>query len=93
MILNTKQDYFNVLAENSDKGKKELQNLIDNRYAWFNTRITEDTLNLVVDNTHRFIDNDDDDGYIYQEYKEDAQAKIFQLGFTVKEVEDLINES
>jgi agmatine/peptidylarginine deiminase len=91
MILNTKQDYLNVLAMDSNEGKKALQNLLDSRYAWFNTRITEDTLNLVVDETHRFIENDDTT-YTYQEYLEDPQAKIFQLGFTVKVVEELINE-
>lgn len=91
MILNTKQDYLNVLAMDSNEGKQQLQNLLDNRYAWFNTRITNDKYGLVIDETHRFIK--DGDEYIYQEYKEDSKAKIFRLGFTVNEVEGLINES
>lgn len=92
MILNTKQDYINLLGINPTVAKQELQYLLDNRYAWFNTMVMDEKdTSLVEDETHRFIE--EDDGFLYQEYYEDSNAKIFRIGFTVAEVEELINEN
>jgi hypothetical protein len=44
-----------------------------------------------VDTTHRIIGETDE--RILQEYKEDSNSRLFMLGFTVEEVERLINES
>lgn len=92
MILNTKQDYINYLEINPIAAKQELQQLLDSRYAWFNTRIMDEKdLSLVENETHRFIE--EDDGFLYQEYLEDSNSKLFMIGFTVAKVEELINES
>lgn len=91
MILNTKQDYVNYLNINPVAGKQELQLLLSSRFAWFNTRVMDEKdTSLVEDETHRFIE--DEDGYLYQEYLEDSNSKLFKIGFTVAEVEELINE-
>ena len=91
MILNTKQDYLNYLVMNPQEGKKQLQLLLNSRFAWFNTQVllTNDT-SLIQDSTHRLIKNEDE--YIYQEYIEDANSKLFKIGFTVSEIEELIDE-
>lgn len=91
MILNTKQDYLNCLAMYPQEGKKQLQLLLTSRFAWFNTQVllTNDT-SLIQDETHRLIENEDE--FIYQEYIEDTNSKLFKIGFTVTEVEGLINE-
>lgn len=92
MILNTKQDYLNYLAMDSKAGKAELQLLLDFRYTWTNKKVLDssDPTGLIIDETHRIIGSDDE--FYYQVYEEDANAKIFRLGFTVEEVEELINE-
>ena len=91
MILNTKQDYINCLQMNPVAGKQELQYLLNSRFAWFNTRVMDEKdISLVEDETHRFIE--EDDGFLYQEYLEDSNSKLFMIGFTVAEVEGLINE-
>lgn len=91
MILNTKQDYLNYLTQNPKKAKEELQQLLNLRYTWSDIQILLSKDGFVEDDTHRLIENDGE--YLYQKYVEDKNAKLFRIGFTVKEVEDLINES
>lgn len=92
-MLQTKQDYLNYLAINRDKGIEELKLLLYSRFSWTNTRVLDspDPTGLVIDENHRIIGSEDD--FYYQEYLEDNMAKLFRIGFTVQEVEDLINES
>jgi len=92
MILNTKQDYLNYLAMDSQAGKAELQILLDSRYSWTNTMVltSSDPTGLVIDETHRIVGEGDE--FYYQEYLEDVHTKLFMIGFTVAEVEELINE-
>lgn len=91
MILNTKQDYLNYLTINPQKAKEELQLLLDLRFTWSNVQLLLSKDEVIEDETHRIIENDDE--YLYQKYIEDVNAKLFRIGFSVKEVEDLINES
>lgn len=85
-FFNTKQDYFNCLVEFKEETKKELKKLLDSRFSWFDTKVLEDATTGLNDETHRVIDN------MQQELKEDPNARIFQLGFTVAEIEELIND-
>ena len=93
MILNTKQDYINYLEINPEAAKEELQELLTSRYSWMDKDVVdvESGLAYAIDDTHRVIG--DEDEQIYQVYEEDMTAKLFILGFTVKEVEELINEN
>lgn len=84
--MNTKQDYIN--CKNTVAGKLALQSLISNRYYWENTLVLDTKEEGLEDETHRIIE--DDNYYIQQEYKEDPNALIFRLGFTVEEVEKLL---
>lgn len=88
-ILNTKEDYLNLFLADKESGKAELRNLLTNRFHWFDVEILES--DIEVDSTHRIIG--DDSERILQEYKEDSNSRLFMLGFTVEEVERLINES
>lgn len=91
MILNTKQDYLNYLIQSPKEAKEELQQLLNLRYVWSDIQILLSKDGFIEDDTHRIIENDGE--YLYQKYIEDKNAKLFRIGFTVKEVEDLINES
>lgn len=93
--LNSKQDFYNLISIYPDQTKKEAQKLLDNRIGWITIgKINEGEAGL-VDNTHKIDEiKDEEDNIIekYQsEYKEDPNARIFQLGFTVEEVEAIIN--
>lgn len=90
--FNSKQDYLNCLQDTELKAgaKADLQRLLDNRYVWVDTAILEASETGVTDSTHRVIDGED--VKIQQELQEDERAELFALGFTVQEVEDLIND-
>lgn len=83
-FFNTKQDYLNCLADFAEETKKELQKLLDYRFSWFDVAVLEDGATGITDDTHRVIEN------MQQELREDPNARIFQLGFTVAEIGELL---
>lgn len=88
--INTKQDYYNLLADYPAETKQELQKLLDTRYIWKDTKVLADGETGLEDSTHRVVEQDGE--RIQQEYIEDPNARLFRLGFTVTEVEGLIND-
>lgn len=89
MNLNTKQDYLNYLTVQPEETKKELQLLLKTRFVWKTTAILSAADVGVSDDTHRVVGEEPDRHQ--QEYVEDENAKIFRIGFTVAEVEEIIN--
>lgn len=93
--LNTKQDYVNLLPTYPERTRAELQRLLDERIAWVTTERLADEDEGLTDETHRVNTIEDDNGNVverYQEqYMENPAAEIFRVGFSVAEVEDLIN--
>jgi hypothetical protein len=87
MILNTKQDYLNYLEVEEIEGKKKLQELLDNRFTWVDIAVISDE--GTTDETHRVIDNSGDK--VQQVLTEDPNSRLYMLGFSVDEVEGLIN--
>ena len=88
-FLNTKQDYTNCLKDYPTETKAALQDLINGRYIWSITKVLADSDSGTTDDTHKVITNN---GEKFQyEYIEDSNARLFKLGFTVKEAEGLIN--
>lgn len=90
---NTKQDFINTKDLFPEETKKRLQELIDGRFAWFITGNT--TLESgITDDTHRVIEdkqmNSDEVKYIQMELKEDPNALLFTMGWTVFEAETFI---
>lgn len=93
--FNTKQDVLNVIAEYPTETKSFLQRCIDERIGWITTKKLEVTEEGIVDATHRLQELKDDrtqevtERY-QEEFKEDPSCKLFRLGFTVEEAEQLI---
>lgn len=85
-FFNTKQDYLNCLSEFKSETKAELQKLLDYRFSWFDVEVLADPEKGLNDDTHRVVDD------MQQELREDPNSRIFQLGFTVAEVEGLLND-
>ena len=86
-FFNTKQDYLNCLTEFAEETKAELKKLLDYRFSWFDVAVIEGEVTELGVN-QRVIENGDEKKL--QEEKEDPNARIFQLGFTVAEVEELL---
>ena len=81
--LNTKEDYL-YMKDNYNRAywEQSFQNLLDTRYDWFMI----DKEDYKEDETHKIVHVDQEDTDTYFEYKENPNALIYQLGFTVKEV-------
>lgn len=98
-FLNTKQDYLNFLAmgaaENvTDADKKQaLEDLLVGIKEWFAVGNVEKDAGI-TDDTHKVVTNEDTTTgnvtYTQYELKKNEGARIFQLGFTVEEVQSLL---
>lgn len=91
LIFNTKQDFFNYLTIKPEETKKALQLMLDTRFVWQNTGILAEDDEGVVDDTHRIVGEEPE--RMQQALVEDENAKIFAIGFTVAEVEEILNNA
>jgi hypothetical protein len=97
-FLATKQDYLNCLEMYPEETKGALRRLLADRFMWKNTGEIESEKKGKVDETHRIIPqtrvNEEtgktEEYFLQQERKEDSNARLFILGFTVKEIEKLL---
>ena len=85
--LSTKEDYL-FAKDNYDKSYWEpiFQNLLDTHFDWF--AINEDE--YLEDENHKKVIDEQDGRIDYFEYRENENALIYRLGFTVEEVEDIL---
>lgn len=90
--INSKQDAINLLVDYPIETKNFLQGLLDSKDNWFFVSDLEDS-NGINDDTHKVVENKKDDVITYAQYelKEDSNAYLFRLGFTVDEVNELLN--
>lgn len=92
--LNTRKDYLYV-KENfpREQWEGDFQALLDSCKDWFYVGTLKSAKAGVNDDTHMVVDETLEDGttsYSQYELKENPNARIFQLGFTVEEVEGLL---
>ncbi len=96
--LATKQDYMNCLTMYPEETRGALRRLMADRFNWEFVKELSDKKKGKEDETHRIIEQtrkDEETGedviyFVQLEKKEDKNARLFQLGFTVKEVESLL---
>lgn len=86
--LNTKQDYLNCLQDFPQETKKGLQLLLDTRFNWTQTGVLLSADAGLTDETHKVMSSEDE--HFQFELVEDVNARMFQLGFSVKEIEGLL---
>jgi len=87
--LNTKADFFNYLYEDMVSAIATLQDLLDDRYTWQIVAVLAKKEDGIDDETHMIQESDND--ILQLELKEDEYAKLFRLGFTVEEAEEIID--
>jgi hypothetical protein len=92
--LNTKADYLYV-KENfpPEQSRPAFQRLLDERFAWLPVGPLKAGDKGLEDKTHRVVEMRDESGQnvterVQEEYREDPNATIFRLGFTVEEVKE-----
>lgn len=89
--LNTKSDYERVI-ENfpREQWEPDLQALLDTRWVWLPTgELAEGDPGEFVEGEKTVIENDDGTRTQYEK-QENQNAKIFRIGYTVAEVEELL---
>jgi len=86
-FLNSKQDVMNALELFPEQTKAYIQSLLDTRKLWVQVEYTAPG---VEDETHYL--RTDEAGNTYQmEYRDDPNGEIQRLGFTVEELEAIVN--
>jgi len=95
--LNTRADYEYVRAAfPPEQWRPAFQRLLDERWSWLPCGPLSASDQGVTDQSHRVVEIYDDAGRtlvsrVQEEYREDPNAVIFRLGFTVEEVEKLLS--
>ena len=90
--LNSKADY--LFIKNTfprEKWETTFKASLDERLQWFNVGKITDT--GLTDSTHKVITNDMNGETVKYQYelREDQNCSLYRLGFTVEEVEGIIN--
>ena len=93
--LNSKQDYL-YLKENTSKEYYVpfFQELLDSRFGWYFEKYIEKEEGI-EDDTHKVVEENnmgesEEIKYAQYVWKENENAKIFRIGFTVEEVQEII---
>jgi hypothetical protein len=92
---NTKKDVMVSLDNNPEQTKSYLQTFVDNVEKWMIDHKLGNGETGITDDTHKVKEiTDEETGEVterYQlEWKEDPNCKLFRLGFTKQEAEDII---
>ena len=91
---NSKRDVLHCLDHWPAQTKDALQRFIDSRYEWLIEKKLADGESGVEDDTHRVREVTDEDGNVIERYQlewaEDPNARLFRLGFTVQEAQDIV---
>ncbi|WP_345115648.1 hypothetical protein [Bartonella jaculi] len=100
--LNTKQDYLNMLAYDRVETLRRLEQLLETRFYWVPIKELGEREEGIEDERHKvFVTQEmpvDLEGeFIEKRYQYELQeseyAPLFRLGFSVEEVEGLIQEN
>ena len=95
--LNSKFDYEYIRGNfPKEKWIGLFQNLLNERMQWFNIGKLDKKEDGITDDTHKIIENQEQGEqlaeYYQYELKEDQNCQLYKLGFTVKEVESILNQ-
>lgn len=99
--LNTKQDYLNMLSFDKVETVRRLETLLSTRFYWVFVKELSEGEEGIEDDTHKVclttetpvdLDGTSIAKRCQYELQESEYAPLFQLGFRVDEVEQLIKE-
>ena len=93
--LNTKADYEYIKANfDRELWLPEYQKLLESYKDWFFIKELESEEEGITDDTHKVVVSEQDDKTTYSQYElqENPNAKLFRIGYTVSEVEQIVNE-
>lgn len=86
--ISTQTDVQNLFQLYPDETREYLQKLLDTRFVWRSTGAITEGASGIQDSSHRVMRTES--GLEQFELVEDENAKIFRIGFTVSEVEEML---
>lgn len=94
---NTKKDAMVALNRWPTRTKKYLQTFLDGVEKWMIDHKLKDDEEGITDDTHKIREiKDEETGEVTERYqlvwKQDPNCKLFRLGFTTEEVQEIINK-
>lgn len=95
--LNSKEDYEYVRHNfKKEEWLPDFQALLDSYRDWFFVKDLKTKDEGITDDTHKIVESQDTENpdvikYAQYELRENPMAKIFRIGYTVSEVEAIIN--
>ena len=92
--FNTVEDVMNSMEVNKEATKAKLQEMLDGRFSWFQTKVLTAKEKGIEDETHKVVTQQDMDGggeerWQY-ELREDPNAWLFRIGLTVEKTNELM---
>jgi hypothetical protein len=92
-VIQTRHDVEVLLLTHPSETKVFLSELINDILQWYPSGELIGVEEGITDDTHKVIENkgiDDVITFIQYELRDNPNAKLFQLGFTVEEVKNII---
>ena len=88
VFFNTKEDVYNSLEIDINATVATLKDILNDRFKWQVVKVLLTKEEGIEDETHLIIESENE--ILQSELQEDENSKLFQLGLTVEEAEEII---
>lgn len=88
VFLNTREDVYNSLEIDINATVATLKDILNDRFKWQVVKVLLTKEEGIEDETHLIIESENE--ILQSELQEDENSKLFQLGLTVEEAEEII---
>ena len=88
VFFNTRDDVYNSLTIDIDTTVNTLKDILNDRFKWQVVKVLLTKEEGIEDETHLIIESENE--ILQSELQEDENSKLFQLGLTVEEAEEII---
>ena len=88
VFFNTREDVYNSLEIDINATVATLKDILNDRFKWQVVMVLLTKEEGIEDETHLIIESENE--ILQSELQEDENSKLFQLGLTVEEAEEII---
>lgn len=88
VFFNTREDVYNSLEIDINATVVTLKDILNDRFKWQVVKVLLTKEEGIEDETHLIIESENE--ILQSELQEDENSKLFQLGLTVEEAEEII---
>lgn len=88
VFFNTREDVYNSLEIDINATVATLKDILNDRFKWQVVKVLLTKEEGIEDETHLIIESENE--ILQSELQEDENSKLFQLGLTVEEAKEII---